>query len=211
MGASPGGFWSALGQGVEQYGQHRKHQGIGTALLKAVGPQDANPYNPAMANNPNLATMPGDVATQPAPNTPASGVQSGPPQPQSMNSMIDPEASMQGAPDLSMGSSPVADTPDLSMGGGAAGAADDAAGGIGDAVAAFGGGKIVTQPTLAEVGDKGPEAVVPLTDQPGSKITPGQLGAGARTRWGHPGGPVASKRTAPIRGLLPVKPNAPFR
>jgi hypothetical protein len=90
--------------------------------------------------------------------------------------------------------------PDLSM-----------SSGSGSGFDMFGSGKMVTEPTLAMVGDKGPEAVVPLTDQPGSKTSPGMLGGAPRTRWRHPLGPVASKRTAPIRSLLPVKPNVPFR
>jgi hypothetical protein len=205
------GFWSALGQGLEQYGENRlKHGHQRGGLLRSIGNamQDPNPYNPQMANNPNLATMPSDVATAPATPQPAH------PPPETPQS--GPMASMQAGPLASEGMAsqpnsalPIGagdeagqqDTPDLSMGSDAGDAGIDI----------MGSGKIVTQPTLAEVGDKGPEAVVPLTDQPGAKITPGSLGASPRTRWGHPMGPVASKRAAPIRSLLPVKPNAPFR
>jgi hypothetical protein len=90
--------------------------------------------------------------------------------------------------------------PDLSM-----------SGGNGSDYDMFGAGKMVTQPTLAMVGEKGPEAVVPLTDQPGAKVTPGMLGGMPRTRWGHPMGPNAAKRMSPVRGALPIKPNPSLR
>lgn len=96
-----------------------------------------------------------------------------------------PGSQMQGGPDLSM-----SDQPDSEL---------------------MGQGKMVTQPTLAMVGDKGPEAVVPLTDQPGAKVTPGMLGGMPRTRWNHPMGPNAANKMSPVRGMLPVKPNPSFR
>lgn len=76
---------------------------------------------------------------------------------------------------------------------------------------AMAGGKLVTKPTLAMVGEHGPEAVVPLTDQPGAKTTPAILGGAPRTRWQRPSGPVASHHQAPIRGIIPIRPNNSFR
>ena len=39
----------------------------------------------------------------------------------------------------------------------------------------LGGGGIVTKPTLARIGERGPEAVVPLTPRPGNKLQPDLL------------------------------------
>jgi hypothetical protein len=73
-------------------------------------------------------------------------------------------------------------------------------------------GKIVTQPTNAVLGEKGPEAVVPLETQPGMKTGSGILGQGnLRTRWSHPKGPVASARVKPITADIPVRPNVAQR
>lgn len=76
---------------------------------------------------------------------------------------------------------------------------------------AFGGGKIVTTPTVAKLGDKGPEAVIPLTSQPGEKLSPGMLGGNPRTHWRRPSGPVGAKTMAPIRNDIPLRPNQPFK
>lgn len=46
----------------------------------------------------------------------------------------------------------------------------------------YGGGKIVTHPTTAILGEKGPEAVIPLTNQPGARTSTAMLG-GLRTRY----------------------------
>ena len=62
----------------------------------------------------------------------------------------------------------------------------DAAAGMGEAsagaaapdlaeLALLGGGGIVTKPTLARIGERGPEAVVPLTPRPGNKMQPDVL------------------------------------
>lgn len=73
-------------------------------------------------------------------------------------------------------------------------------------------GKVVTSPTVALLGDKGPEAVVPLTDQPGNRVSTKMFGTGGiRTRYRHPQGPVASGRTRPITGDLPIRPNPVLR
>ena len=67
------------------------------------------------------------------------------------------------------------------------GATGDAADGIADAgadaaadsvavdAALLAGGGIITKPTLARIGEKGPEAVVPLTPRPGNKMQPDLL------------------------------------
>jgi hypothetical protein len=47
-------------------------------------------------------------------------------------------------------------------------------GGLAEA-ALLGGGGIITKPTLARIGEKGPEAVVPLTPRPGNKMQPDLL------------------------------------
>ena len=80
-----------------------------------------------------------------------------------------------------------------------------------DGMDAFAGGKLVTQPTVAMLGEKGPEAVVPLNSAPGQKVTPGMLGGGIRTRFRHPTGPNALRHISPVRADLPLKPNTGIR
>lgn len=87
----------------------------------------------------------------------------------------------------------------------------------------MGGGKVVTQPTLAIIGDKGPERVVPLTPSPNNKVNPTQLetqsiqpGAmvgqgGARARYRHVGSANALARQRPISADLPLVPNKAVR
>lgn len=74
---------------------------------------------------------------------------------------------------------------------------------------AFAGGKIVTKPTTAIVGEKGPEAIVPLSAAPGQKLSPAMLGAtqGTKSRWRAVSGPNALKNTAPIKSDIPLRPN----
>lgn len=72
-------------------------------------------------------------------------------------------------------------------------------------------GAIVTKPTTALIGEKGPEVVVPLTDQPGAKVSPMMLGGMPRTRYRHVTGPNAVRHTAPVRSDLPLRPNVPYR
>jgi hypothetical protein len=57
------------------------------------------------------------------------------------------------------------------------GAADAEAGIGGDVAEAalLAGGGVITQPTLARIGERGPEAVVPLTPRPGNKMQPDLL------------------------------------
>lgn len=71
---------------------------------------------------------------------------------------------------------------------------------------AFAGGKIVTKPTTALVGDQGPEAIIPLNPKPGQKTSPGMLG-GSRARFRHVTGPGALRTLAPVRADLPLRPN----
>lgn len=76
----------------------------------------------------------------------------------------------------------------------------------------MGGGKVVTTPTVALLGDKGPEAVVPLTDQPGNRVGTKMLGAGnVRTRYRHPQGPGSVARDKPLSADLPIRPNPALR
>jgi hypothetical protein len=86
----------------------------------------------------------------------------------------------------------------------------------------FARGKIVTSPTVAMLGEKGPEAVVPLNNQPDNKVSgamltdqpiaqPHTLGGTARARYAHPVGAAASARSKPIRADLPLKPNSAMR
>ena len=57
-----------------------------------------------------------------------------------------------------------------------AGVVDAATGPAADAaLMMLGGGGIVTKPTLARIGERGPEAVVPLTPRPGNKLQPDLL------------------------------------
>lgn len=74
---------------------------------------------------------------------------------------------------------------------------------------AMAGGKIVTKPTLAMVGDSGPEAVIPMNPKPGAKTSPGMLGE--RARFQHVRGPQALKNVSPIRTDLPLRPNVIVR
>ena len=85
---------------------------------------------------------------------------------------------------------------------------------------AFAGGKMVTSPTVALLGEHGPEAVVPmgpsdkvsgamLTDQP--IAAPKSLGGTARARYSHTGPPNALARTRPVRADLPLRPNTAIR
>jgi hypothetical protein len=86
----------------------------------------------------------------------------------------------------------------------------------------FAQGKMVTSPTIARLGEAGPEMVIPmsagphdktmgaqLTDQP--IATPKTLGGSARARYRHPTAAVALSNTRPISGDLPLKPNSAIR
>lgn len=86
----------------------------------------------------------------------------------------------------------------------------------------FARGKIVTSPTVAMIGEKGPEAVVPLSVGPHDKTsgamitdqpikTPDTLGGTPRARYRHAGGPVGLSRTRPLSNDLPLKPNTAVR
>lgn len=75
----------------------------------------------------------------------------------------------------------------------------------------FARGGMVTKPTLAVLGDQGPEKVEPLTDQPQNKVNTHALGGGTRTRFQHLTGPTSMGRYAPLRSDLPLKPNLQIR
>jgi hypothetical protein len=60
---------------------------------------------------------------------------------------------------------------------GAAAGAGDAAGGMGIGADLLAGGSVITEPTLARIGERGPEAVVPLTPRPSNKMQPDLLEA----------------------------------
>jgi hypothetical protein len=86
----------------------------------------------------------------------------------------------------------------------------------------FARGGIATQPTVARIAEGGPEAVVPLSGGPHDKTSGAALtdqplrvpttpGGNIRSRYRHPGGPVASVRGKPLSGDLPLKPNVAIR
>lgn len=217
-----GGFWTGVGSGLEQYGQNRmkRHHGLGNAVMQGVQNQqqqggafdpvnDPNGFDRQMAdqsaNGPAMAppdpsgmsgaddSMSGGAPSMPVPPPP-------PPNPPQPMQAFDDGPSPHGSGVLGMGKGG-----DDGMGGG-----DDMA-----ALEAFSGGKIVTHPTTALIGENGPEAVIPLNPQPGAKITPGMMGlntptpglTGTKTRTQKVSGPNAMKHTAPIRHDLPLKPN----
>jgi len=73
-------------------------------------------------------------------------------------------------------------------------------------------GKLVTTPTVAMLGENGPEAVVPMNGAPGNHTGAGMLGAGGiRARYRHVQGPNAISRVRPIQNELPLKPNYAVR
>lgn len=76
---------------------------------------------------------------------------------------------------------------------------------------AYAQGGIVTKPTVALLGEHGPEKVVPLTDVPGAKVSPILGMGGVRTRRAMPQGPNAAKRFAPLGSEIPIGPNKAFR
>jgi hypothetical protein len=84
----------------------------------------------------------------------------------------------------------------------------------------FAGGKIVTRPTTAILGENGPEMVVPFQRSGGTKVSTNVLGPkssatmfsegkGVRSRFKHPSGPVGPQ--GPLRSLLPLKPLGVYR
>jgi hypothetical protein len=86
----------------------------------------------------------------------------------------------------------------------------------------FARGQIVTSPTIARLGESGPEAVVPLSGGPHDKVSgamltdqpiaaPHNLGGTARARFSHPGKAVATARYKPIAADLPLRPNNAVR
>lgn len=82
----------------------------------------------------------------------------------------------------------------------------------GDDMPQYGSGAMVTKPTVALIAEKGPEMVVPLTDQPGQKVPSSVLGVSAmRTRSRHVTGPNALGHRSPIRTDLPLIPNKGVR
>lgn len=71
---------------------------------------------------------------------------------------------------------------------------------------------VVDTPTTALLGDKGPEKITPLNDQPGNRVSGGVLGQGGmRTRFRRVTGPNAMGRKKPIQADLPLRPNIAAR
>lgn len=98
---------------------------------------------------------------------------------------------------------------------------DDQAGANGalmDALPMYGSGKMVSKPTIAMIGDKGPEMVLPMNGK-GSNKTDGlslndQAGprinypvGGTRSRFRHVSGPNSVGRHRPLPNELPLLPN----
>jgi hypothetical protein len=79
-----------------------------------------------------------------------------------------------------------------------------------DGAEPFAKGGVVTQPTRAILGENGPEAVIPLTDQPGAHLSTNMLGA-VHSRYRRPTGPNALKHDAPIKADVPLLPNKGVR
>jgi hypothetical protein len=74
-------------------------------------------------------------------------------------------------------------------------------------------GRLVTSPTVAMIGEKGPEAVVPLNNNPMNKVSGlnATMLPGVRSRYRHVTGPNALRRESPVRNDLPLKPNTAIR
>jgi hypothetical protein len=86
---------------------------------------------------------------------------------------------------------------------------DNASGGFDDGMDK---GAIVTSPTRAILGENGPEAVVPLTDQPGARVSTNVVGQGnMHARYRRPQGPDAQRRYSPIKSDVPLLPNRGVR
>lgn len=87
--------------------------------------------------------------------------------------------------------------------------AGDAFSGSMDGIPEYGSGAIVTKPTIALVGEKSPEMVVPLLSQPGQKVDSTMLGQGLgmRSRFRRPTGPNASARYKPVSADIPLRPS----
>ena len=79
-----------------------------------------------------------------------------------------------------------------------------------DGAQPFAQGGVVTQPTRAILGENGPEAVVPLTDQPGAHVSTNMLGA-VHSRYRRPTGPNALKHQSPLKADIPLLPNKGIR
>lgn len=133
----------------------------------------------------------GDSPMMPTP-PPVSGMQSMPMQPTSMSGMPDMPAPAQ----LDGGQPAPADTPTAPR------VAETPPGSANPQMA---NGGIVSKPTNVMLGDKGPEAVIPLTN-PGAKVTPGMF---TKSRYRRPTGP--SSVHGPLHPLEPLAPSKLFR
>lgn len=70
-------------------------------------------------------------------------------------------------------------------------------------------GMLITSPTKVALGPD--EAVVPLNNKAGNKVSTNQLGGGVRTRYRHVTGPNSISKEAPIRSDIPLIPNKSAR
>lgn len=131
-------------------------------VTQAPGPPPDVPAPPA-----------GSAWGQSAPKTPWASALKKQPQPQNLATPgAGAAASGQGSQDASAQAS----SQGVPMtGGGAPNISEDLMGDLPEFAGLLGGGKLVTKPTLAKIGEKGPEAVVPLTPRPGNKLGPDLL------------------------------------
>lgn len=203
-----GGFFNTLGTGLEDYAKQRL--GIG---------QNQN-QNPAQQKKPRLLGAMGNAITryrqahQSAPGSPMNHMDQSP-VPQANGGPSDPASLVADQTPIDQGnddgendsltppqsySPPQADNQS---------AADDAEE-LGS-LAMLARGKIVTKPTVAILGESGPEKVVPLNANPENRVLPGPLGIKAHTRYRHLTGPNAPGRNSPAKDLLPLRPNVPMR
>ena len=188
-----GSFLAGLGTAASNYAQQRlMHRGVGQAISQGV-----NRYRQAQqqAANPSPATH-----MDRSPVAESNPALTPPGQDEGMQQPIGYADEVGGDPQQSN-----------TYGGQGAAAFDagDQFSGSMDGIDQYGQGQVVTKPTLALVGERGPEAVVPLLTQPGQKIGSDMLGQGLgmKTRWRRPTGPNASARYKPERADIPLRPS----
>jgi hypothetical protein len=198
-----------------QQQQRMKNGGIVGAVMNGV-----NRYRAAQAQA--QAGGAGAPPPPPVPGSPANQMDASPVSGPAMTPSPAPSAPQ--APNLSMddGSPQISNgimsaSPESSSnsylaagagGGAAASGADDDAFNAMDGVEMLSQGALVTKPMIAKVGEAGPEAVIPLTDQPSARVSSDMLGQGLgmRSRWRRPTGPNASARYKPESADIPLRP-----
>lgn len=194
-----GGFWSYVGHGIEDYAKARAQRSpMGQAIMGGV-----NRYRQTHTTNP---TDPSSMnpSEQNDPNTTAD-----PFHPGGMD--VTPTPGMDYG-DQSWGTQSSGDSDKSESSGAGAGLISTLAG--------LSQGKLVTSPTYALIGEKGPEAVVPMNANPNNKVSPqlldqpgnlsasGALGqSGIRTRYRHVRGAQALGHQKPITSDMPLRPN----